>query len=259
MQKLKLLFLASLTLITILLLKKDMFQKALIQTPLETQQASVSKGKQTLGYQMEGVSVYMLLVKDMSQIKLYSNLEDKLTAASLLVRNGCQSLVSGGFYTKQEKHIGYFYTNGELISEKITNPFYNGYFGVLSQKNAFIAKDLPTKKEFAVQSGPLLIYEGVVQKLKLTNDEPARRVLVASNKLGSEIYFLIFFNTKSTLLGPTLEELPAMLVKFADENNLELYYALNLDGGAHSTFITKDVKVSELSPIGGYFCITEEN
>jgi hypothetical protein len=52
-----------------------------------------------------------------------------------------------------------------------------------------------------------------------------------------------------------LSELPEIIENINNEKNLSLENVINLDGGAHSAFISDLVSLNEASPIGSYFCI----
>jgi hypothetical protein len=52
-----------------------------------------------------------------------------------------------------------------------------------------------------------------------------------------------------------LSELPDILQRLEDKAGLKFVDALNLDGGAHSVFVTDEVSLTELSLIGSYFCL----
>jgi hypothetical protein len=66
---------------------------------------------------------------------------------------------------------------------------------------------------------------------------------------------LAIYDQFTPLLGPTLEELPGILEKFSKDKNLNLIYVLNLDGGAHSAFISDLATLTEVSPAGSFFCV----
>jgi hypothetical protein len=55
--------------------------------------------------------------------------------------------------------------------------------------------------------------------------------------------------------GPKLNELPGIIKNINKSTSLNIVSALNLDGGAHSAFLTQSTDLNELSTIGEYFCI----
>jgi len=206
---------------------------------------SFAVGKNNISY---------VTVRNIEKIELYSNLEEPKTSFDFKELNGCIYLTNGGFYGEDNKHIGLFVSKGNVISGASSSPTFNGFFSISKNKNASISYNEPQGPEYAVQSGPMLFANGEPLTLQIKNDERARRVVVAINRSG-HVIFIVFYNPSQTFDGPLLSELPELLSDLKKNTNLDFEYAINLDGGAHSTFITDALKLSELSTAGGYFCI----
>lgn len=200
-----------------------------------------------------GDKVDWLIVRDMEKLKLYSNLADQKSSKDIVKEKGCTSLVSGSFYSRENIHLGLFIEDNVSISPSIESSFFNGFFG-MADKYPFIGNAEPGDVRFAIQSGPLLLKNGLIQNFRIENDEPARR-LVVSTLTNGNIVFLVFYNQNSQFLGPELENVPALLKDLEKSTSLRFKDALNLDGGSASAFLTESTKLPELSRIGSYFCI----
>ena len=192
-------------------------------------------------------------VKKSENISLYSNLEEKLTTDEIVEKYKCSNLASAGFYGKDDKHLGLFISEYELLSDFKKSALFNGYFSV-SNENVYIGNELPKNPRFAIQSGPLLIKKGKPIKLEIRNDEEARRV-VAGVTEENEVIFIVIYNKELIFQGPSLNDLPKILSDLTKQLEININDAINLDGGTHSAFFSDEVKIRELSPIGGYFCI----
>lgn len=195
-----------------------------------------------------------ITVNDNNKLFLYSNLNEKLSSDELSTKYSCEYLVSGGFYNTINNHIGLFITEGEAISEIIDSLTFNGIFSVSKDKVPSITDYPVFSPRISLQSGPLLIKSGKKQVLNMENDENARRVVVAIDG-NNKIYFISIFGQSNKFDGPKLVELPALLDNLNNAKNLDLIDALNLDGGAHSAFISNLDTLSEASIIGSFFCV----
>jgi len=192
-------------------------------------------------------------IKFPGEIVLYSNLEEKLTADEISKDKKCKYLVNAGFHDEQNNHIGLFIAEYNIISYTKTSSTFNAYFSTNDGK-AYITQIPINNPRISVQSGPGLIKNELIQKLTIKNDESARRVVAATNKSG-DVLFIVIYSKDSLYQGPFLEQLPEVLMTLSNQINLKITDALNLDGGTHSAFYSDEVKLKELSLIGGYFCI----
>lgn len=196
-------------------------------------------------------------VRDPQKIILYPNFTEKLSAKDAREEKNCASIVNGGFYTMQNSPIGLFVTEGEKMSDTHKNRLFNGFFSVDYEGNARISYDVPQNGvRFALQSGPLLLQNGVIEKLSIRNDELARRVVVAQEEDG-RVFFIVLFVAGSPNLGPYLAELPEVLAVVGDKIEVRFTDALNLDGGSASAFLSDGWGIAEFAPIGSYFCVRE--
>ena len=208
----------------------------------------------TPSFAVDKNNISYVTVRNIEKIELYTNLGESKTSFDFKEFNSCIYLTSGGFYGEDNKHIGLFVSKGNVINKSSISPTFNGFFSISNNNMASISYNEPQNPEYAVQSGPMLYVNSEPLALKIKNDERARRVVVAINRLGHAI-FIVFYNPSQTLDGPLLSELPELLSGLEKNTNLDFEYAMNLDGGAHSTFITDSLKLTELSTAGGYFCI----
>ena len=184
---------------------------------------------------------------------LFSNLPAKELSSNLVSLNNCENLVSGGFYSKEDKHIGLFISNGEVISKSKESTLYNGFFYINDKSQSQITKELPLRALYGLQAGPILLTDGEMEKI-VSSGEGARRIVAAVSANPYETYFFIFWEDSNTLIGPSLSELPELLLALSEEKNLKLENAINLDGGTHAAYLTKEARISEISPIGSFFC-----
>src|SRR3989344_4783806 len=104
----------------------------------------------------------------------------------------------------------------------------------------------------AVQSGPMLMFEGTPLSLRLANDELRRRVIALL--VNDELIFMTVVGQDSELSGPYLSDLPGLVEAIAGKNGWQVSQAINLDGGTASAFYTDKVYLEELNPVGSIFC-----
>ncbi|KKQ52673.1 hypothetical protein A2865_00250 [Candidatus Woesebacteria bacterium RIFCSPHIGHO2_01_FULL_39_17] len=193
-------------------------------------------------------------VRDIGKIKLFLNLVEKLSSDEASTKNNCAHLINGGFYDKNDKPIGLFVIDGRVLEIAKENSLLNGYFYIDLQEKAYIESVSPKSPSIAVQAGPILFKNQKPVSLTLSKDELARRIVVATTK-DQKAIFLVFYTKANPLLGPTLSELPGIIEEIRQNAKLDIVNAINLDGGTHSSFLTKNFKLSEVATIGSYFCI----
>lgn len=195
-------------------------------------------------------------VTSIDKLFLYPNFTEKDSARNLIEKNKCKNLVNGSYYTKDDKPLGLFISEGSLVREKVTNALIPGIFYVSSDnKEADIAYDLTGKNvRFALQTGPILIEAGKVKNLLIKDDDFARRMVVALTR-DQEIVFITVYDSDQLFSGPKLTDLPDILRQFSEKSGISLSKAANLDGGSASAFYTGTFFLEELSYIGSYFCI----
>lgn len=201
------------------------------------------------------IRAYFFQAKEASEIRLLPNFAEKKTSSEIFEKEGCSTLVSGGFYTPEGAPTGLFISEAVQIKRFVTSQLANAVYSVNDFETPRITRLPPQDPlRIAVQAGPLLIENGLTQDLRLVRDEEARRVVVGVTG-SNETVFVVFYNQASAFTGPMLEDLPELLDVFQQKVGISLADAMNLDGGAASSFITQDVSLLEVSPIGSYFCI----
>jgi uncharacterized protein YigE (DUF2233 family) len=191
-------------------------------------------------------------VNDFSNLQLFSNLNQREAAVDLSQKKGCEFLTNAGFYDTNNRHLGWFYTQGQEVSQATENRLFDGFLA-LKDGQANIGFDQFEDVTWGVQTGPVLVYEGRPLKLSIRDDQPRRRVVAAINS-DNELSFMIILSPESDYAGPLLGELPQLVKSI----NPEAVKAINLDGGSASAFLNKEISLKEYSPIGGYFCYTEK-
>lgn len=207
---------------------------------------------------LSGPRFSRLSVTEDQQVSLHSNLIDMYSAKEAKENIGCTHLVNAGFYRNDQekqigKHIGLFVTEGETISNSISNTLFNAFI-YKKDSRYYISQSEPVNPEFALQSGPLLISKGNKQLLNLSSDENARRVVAAITN-ENNLIFMVFYESSSLISGPLLAELPELVDKVTTDSGYEVKDAINLDGGSHSAFISDEVTLTDIQTPGGYFCI----
>lgn len=191
---------------------------------------------------------------DPSTITLIPNYSQKLDVKSLMEANTCVSAVNGGFYDKNSKPLGYMQSAGKTLGPKIESDLVNGFVWDASGA-AVISAELPRLSfTFAMQTGPLLLFDGQVQPLTIHNDAEARR-MIAAKTTNNALIFLTIYNEDSVYLGPKLGDLPEIVQAISGKENLGIADAINLDGGSASAFYSGTTSLSELTPVGSLFCV----
>ncbi len=200
-------------------------------------------------------SVSWLKVDSADRLFLYPNFADKLSSSEAVSNNNCISLVSAGFYTKEATPIGLFITEGRQLKSKVENTLFNGIFSILYSGESAISGNVSDENtRVALQSGPILMRDGNVDNLSLVNDESARRVVLGITE-ENDVIFFIFYKKGSVFIGPSLTNLPELVKLASEKAGVQVVDAINLDGGGASAFYTGGIKLSEISPIGSFFCI----
>jgi uncharacterized protein YigE (DUF2233 family) len=191
-----------------------------------------------------------------SSVSLIPNFTQQKEAKTLSDTNGCRAAINGGFYDKTNKPLGYFYTAAHVYGAQIQSDLVNGFFWADTDGTAVISTDLPISipYRFALQSGPLLLFDDQPIPLTINNDEHARRMVVAKT-MDNQFIFLTVYTKDSVFDGPLLADLPAAVTLVSTKEHLDIADALNLDGGSASSFYTEGTQLSELAPIGSMLCV----
>ena len=188
-------------------------------------------------------------------VNLISNLEKKISGQKILDQD-CRELVNAGFYDTNNNHLGLFEIGGKTIQKRQANNFLNGF--IVSEKigNYLISREYDESEEvnFVLQSGPILYEDSIPLKLAIKDDEPARRV-VAILSTNHNLYFMTVYTLDNYYSGPLLSNLPEILKEVFINEKLNVNTALNLDGGSASLFYSSNIKLPEMTTVGGFFCI----
>ncbi len=204
-------------------------------------------------FKVKGYQVAWFNIKDLSKINLYENISKKLPSQALFQRYSCEKMVSSGFFS-EKGIIGLFVTENNILNDAVKSDIFNGYFYIFEDK-AYISNEKPKNTpRIALQSGPILFYEGKPALINIKNDEKARRIVIATTS-DNQVLFLSFYKSDNFFHGPFLTELPEIIQELKINFFKNLENALNLDGGTHSVFISNNYKLTEASTIGGFFCI----
>jgi len=196
-----------------------------------------------------------VVVENAQAISLLPNFEEKQTSQVLLEKAQCSVLVNGGYYTSEGSPTGLFITETKQLKRYIETSLSNAVYSINDFETPRITRLTPQDPlRVALQNGPLLIENDEVLKLSLKRDEEARRVIVGVTG-ENETVFIIIYDANSVFMGPRLQELPEVLELFEKNSQIDLADAMNLDGGSASSFISQEISLRELSPIGSYFCI----
>lgn len=237
--------------------KKPIPQSPNIPPPTATSEEEEQDKKQILDFEHQGTSFRAAWIKttDFENLALYPNFKEKLSAREIMEQKKCRSLVSAGFYTEKGEPIGLFLSEGEKTKGLVKSLLFDGFFSIEQDGKVQVSFREPAGDiRVALQSGPVLIKEGRPLELKITDDESARRVVLALSK-AEEIVFFIIFTPDSVLEGPLLADLSEVVQNMGGKVGFEFEEAINLDGGSASAFYTDFLSLPEFSSIGSYFCL----
>ncbi len=246
-------FLVAIVLTSYYLTTNTQDYKEIIQTK-EKQPASVSTNKLSTKIAGEEYAYSWIRISNTDSLFLIPNFQENYTAEEAVSKHVCNNLTSGGFYTETNSPIGLFISEAEKLGDDVHNTLFNGYFTLTKNGVAAITKYYSGEPvRIGLQAGPMLLSDGVVQKLSLKSDKMARRNIVALTK-DNEIFFITIYNNESVFVGPLLSNLPELVSVIQNELNIKFDSALNLDGGSASAFYTQEMHFSELTPVGSFFC-----
>jgi len=204
------------------------------------------------------ISGYSYIELSPAQAQLIANFPKRMSSGEIMETKACMGGVNGGFYDTQNNPLGLFRTNGTELRGPSTSTLINGFFSVSSENKASISSEIPaTAARIALQTGPMLYWEGRPLKLAIRSDERARRMAAALTDDG-KILFFAFYSADAVFDGPLLGDMPLLIDEVNKTEKLHITSAINLDGGSASAFYASGVRLSELTPVGSFFCIKEE-
>jgi len=190
-----------------------------------------------------------------SSISLIPNFTEKRDAKTIRDVHACNAALNAGFYDASGKPLGYFFTDKKTYGKQIQSALVNGFFWANHDGVAVISTELPhVPMRFALQTGPILLFDGQSMPLVIQHDEPARRMVAAKTR-GNTYVFLTVYDENSVFGGPLLSDLPSAVEEISNQEEFRIADAINLDGGSASAFYNGDTNLSEFTPVGSLFCV----
>lgn len=210
----------------------------------------------TLDYSFRGKTyTASWFIAQPQSIFLIPNFQQKNTAKEVQNANTCRSLTNAGFYTSDSRPLGLFIADGVTLHERQTSSVANGFFWVNNEGVAGITSSAPVEHiRIALQAGPIVRRNGQLVLLSLTTDEQARRIIVTTTN-NTTLVFLAVYDPENNYLGPLLADVPSHMSIIQDKIGETFENAINLDGGSASAFLSKEVSLQELTPVGSFFCV----
>jgi uncharacterized protein YigE (DUF2233 family) len=215
----------------------------------------------TVTFNEKEYSYEKYVVSDVSRLKLIPNFTGSISANDAIDKYKCEFLTNGGFYqdndanSGEKKPIGLFVYDTKSIGKWSQNRLFDGILSINDFETPRITRITPEDQlRFAVQTGPILIENGNVIKLLIRNDKPERRIVTAVTG-DNTLVFYVLYNDKQYFSGPSLTDLPGILKAIEKDSGIDIADAINMDGGTASTFISSDIKLLELTPVGSFICV----
>lgn len=229
-----------------------------IKTPMNTPAPTGLMPKESLVNTVvdDGHTIaYVIQQAHPQNVSLYSNLDAATTSARAREIHACTTLVNAGFYTKEMTHLGRFSGTERDYGGTIESALVDGFLSIDQESRVSIGFDEPEEdRQIVLQSGPIIRRNMSVRPLRLIEDKFARRIAAGVSDKGNLIFMALYFPDQE-FSGPLLARVPYIIDKIAQKEQLIISNAINLDGGSASAFISPNASLTELNPIGGYFCI----
>jgi uncharacterized protein YigE (DUF2233 family) len=210
--------------------------------------------------EIEGKIYSYLIIRDVAaeKLELIPNYESKLTTQQMLAEKKCQAAVNAGFYDTDNRPLGWLVIAGEQVTKSKHSSLFNGFVTVATGTGEIkIVSEVPDESiTYGLQTGPVLIKKGLVQKLNMIRDKLSRRAVIAVDELGKAVFWY-FFSDASGESGPLLFDLPQLVAAAANEEKIVIRDAINLDGGSASVFVSKEAEMYEIAPVGSWWCVAE--
>lgn len=197
---------------------------------------------------------YAIIITQPSNVSLIANFSAKKTSDELIGDTACIAGINGGFYDTSNRPLGLFSINGMTLRDKSSSMLINGFFGVTNEDSPFITPIPRDDVRFILQTGPLLISQGIPYKLAIRKDEHTRR-MIAAITTGDAILFIALYQSDAVFDGPLLADVPEFISEINKKELLNITEAINLDGGSASAFYNGETTLSELTSIGSLFCV----
>lgn len=198
------------------------------------------------------------VVQNASELDLIENFEQKKSSREIIEENNCAFVSSSSFYTIDNEPVGLVVADYETLGEYKQNSLFNGVFSINDFDTPRITTNVPGDRlRIAVQSGPILIENGSVQSLNIRNDKNSRRIVgfvTGKNEFG----VMAVYSGDNKFSGPLLADLAELVYRAGEKDGLNIADAINFDGGSASTFKSDEVFMTEISPVGAFFCLQRE-
>ncbi|MFC1653354.1 phosphodiester glycosidase family protein [Patescibacteria group bacterium] len=234
-------------------LSKNIVKESIQNQTINEPSTPHSKLKE-IGHKYKQYRYGIFTLDENQQLSFNLNTRDKKTSEEIISTEKCKSLINGGFYDKEGDPIGWVVVNSDEMYPSQKNQLLDGFISASQSGELKISKNKSLNFDFGLQTGPILIYEGGVKNLKIKNDEPKRRSIVLEST-NNKPYFLTIVSGDSLFEGSLLKDLPQLVAKIANQEDISIINAINLDGGSASAFYSQENKISEIQTIGSYFCI----
>lgn len=220
-------------------------------TPLAT---SVYSNLISFNFKENSLNAAWYKVSDPFNLKLIANFDEKENASDVFEAKSCKFLSNAGFYMKDARPAGYFSSEGLALRGFSENILFDGVLSVNYLGTPRILRGSPDETtRIGVQTGPIIKENNEFKTLNITTDKQSRRMVAAVTGT-NELYFIVFYEGSSAYLGPNLDDMPEVLKTFEEKSGITFADAINLDGGSASAFYTNGFSLSEISPVGAFFC-----
>lgn len=193
---------------------------------------------------------------DNHDLMLIANFDKQFDSKIIKESGNCDYLTSAGFYTKDNRPLGLFFSEDRLLRNYSKNNLIDGVLYKVRNDDLIhieFAKEVDDLV-WGIQVGPMLIWNQEKLFLDIASDKYSRRVVYA-NDVSGKSYFFVIFGDKSLYEGPFLSDLPDLLSVISNDLNLELETAVNLDGGSASAYFGEKYIFEERTFIGSAFCV----
>lgn len=210
--------------------------------------------EQTDMVSVDGFSVSWYEATNIDKLKLIANFDEKSNSIDVKDKNNCKFLSSSVFYSTDNKPLGLFESDGQILGNFYQNDLLDGILSINEMATPRITRPVPQDNlKIAIQSGPIMKENGSFINLKIKNDSGSRRV-IAGVTGENKLIFAVFFDPKSEFLGPELTAMPNIIKDFEAKTGITFADVINLDGGSASAFYNSSVSLSEINPVGAFFC-----
>jgi hypothetical protein len=157
-------------------------------------------------------------------------------AKTFVEKSGAVAAINANYFDADGKPLAFLKIGGQLVNPRIsTSPLYSGVFGVKDQRAFIWSRNefLPDQADEALQAGPLLLLNGIVQPITGVPNRASRRALIGIDHEQR----LVMAVTDTVLGGLYWAELQEVLSASAWQ--VQVTDLLNVDGGGSAQLYTK--------------------